>query len=44
MSPAEVLRQAQLQSLAEIRTRTKKALGEALAPVKLWAPVQQTGE
>jgi len=46
MSPAEALRQAQLQTIAELRAHTKKAFGEALASVRLWAPfiVQQTGE
>jgi CHAT domain-containing protein len=45
-SPAEALRQAQLQTITELRARTKKEFGEALAPVRLWAPfmVQQTGE
>jgi CHAT domain-containing protein len=45
-SPAEALRQAQLQTIAELRARTKQAFGEALAPVRLWAPfiVQQMGE
>jgi CHAT domain-containing protein len=45
-SAAEALRQAQLQTIAELRARTRAAVGEALAPVRLWAPfiVQQTGE
>ena len=41
----EALRQAQLESIATLRGLTKEALGEAIAPVRLWAPfiVQQTG-
>src|SRR5262249_46308155 len=44
--PAEALREAQLQSITRLREQTKLALGEALAPVTLWAPfiAQQTGE
>jgi CHAT domain-containing protein len=45
VSLADALRQAQLQAITELRTRTKEVVGEELAPVKLWAPfiVQQTG-
>ena len=41
----EALRQAQLESIATLRGLTQEALGEAIAPVRLWAPfiVQQTG-
>jgi len=44
-SPAEALRQAQLQTLANLRELTK-SMKEPFTPVKLWAPfiVQQTGE
>ena len=43
-TPAEALRQAQLQTLASLRAMTA-TLKEPLTPVKLWAPfiVQQTG-
>lgn len=42
-SATDALRQAQLHTIIELRTRTQKELGEALAPVHLWAPfiVQQ---
>jgi CHAT domain-containing protein len=44
-SPAEALRQAQLQTLVTLRELTE-TMKEPLTPVKLWAPfiVQQTGE
>jgi CHAT domain-containing protein len=44
LSPAEAMRQAQLQTLETLRAQTRQAFGEALVPVKLWAPfiVQQT--
>lgn len=41
----DALRQAQLQTIAALRVQTQQTLGEALAPVYLWAPfiVQKTG-
>lgn len=43
--PAEALRQAQLQTIANLRELTA-SFGKPMAPVRLWAPfiVQQTGE
>ncbi len=41
----EALQQAQLESIETLRELTQGALGEPIAPVRLWAPfmVQQTG-
>lgn len=43
--PAEALRQAQLQTIANLRELTA-SFGKPMAPVRLWAPfiLQQTGE
>jgi hypothetical protein len=45
VAPAQAMCKAQVQTIAELRARTTETYGEALAPVKLWAPfiVQQTG-
>ena len=45
VAPAQAMCEAQVQTIAELRAHTTETYGEALAPVKLWAPfiVQQTG-
>lgn len=45
VAPAQAMCEAQVQTIAALRARTTETYGEALAPVKLWAPfiVQQTG-